>query len=95
MVGALTEGRVFVDLSYWRKVAVTGGDAVEWLNDLVSADVADLLPGRARRSLLLSPTGQVRAEFDAEVFVSKGFPCRRVDQATHRLLDYSALADSL
>ena len=63
MMGALREGRAFVDLSHWRKVAVTGGDAAEWLNDLVSADVADLPPGRARRSLLLSPTGQVRAEF--------------------------------
>jgi folate-binding protein YgfZ len=53
----------FVDLSWWRKVAVTGSDAWVWLNDLVSADVGDLGPGEARRSLLLSPTGRIRAEF--------------------------------
>jgi len=53
----------FADLSPWRKVGVQGADAPAWLGDLVSADIADLPPGRARRSLLLSPTGRVRAEF--------------------------------
>ena len=62
-VEALSRGQAFVDLSSWRKVAVRGGDAVAWLNDLVSADIGDLEPGRSRRSLLLSPTGGVRAEF--------------------------------
>src|SRR5207249_4737811 len=46
-----------------RKVGLSGADARTWLNDLVSADIADLVPGRARRALLLSPTGRVRAEF--------------------------------
>jgi folate-binding protein YgfZ len=59
----LIEGKAFADLSGWRKVAVSGPDALEWLNDLVSADLSDLRPGRARRSLLLSPTGRIRAEF--------------------------------
>ncbi len=59
----LAAGKAFVDLSSWRKIAVSGADAVTWLNDLISADIADLGPGRARRSLLLSPTGKVRAEF--------------------------------
>jgi len=53
----------FADLSSWRKVAVTGGDALQWLNDLVSADVSALSAGTGRRSLLLSPTGRIRAEF--------------------------------
>ena len=53
----------FADLSPWRKLSVRGSDARPWLNDLVSADLAGLEPGRSRRSLLLSPTGKVRAEF--------------------------------
>lgn len=60
---ALLAGQAFADLSPWRKVAVTGRDAHTWLGDLVSAEVAGLTPGAARRSLLLSPTGQVRAVF--------------------------------
>jgi folate-binding protein YgfZ len=67
VVDALGAGRAFVDLSFWRKVAVSGGNAFDWLNDLVSANISDLGPGRARRSLLLSPTGRIRAEFTAAV----------------------------
>jgi folate-binding protein YgfZ len=59
---ALEEGRAFADLSSYRKVRVTGSDARSWLNDLVTADVATLEPGgAARRSLLLTPTGRIRA----------------------------------
>jgi folate-binding protein YgfZ len=61
--GSLAAGRAYADLSRWRKVAVTGGDALEWLNDLISADISRLGTGRSVRSLLLSPTGRVRAEF--------------------------------
>lgn len=60
-VDALVEGRAFVDLSPWRKVAVSGGDAHAWLNDLLTADLSGLGPGDACPSLLLSPTGGVRA----------------------------------
>jgi folate-binding protein YgfZ len=59
----LDAGTAFADLSHWRKVRVSGSDAATWLNDLISADIADLSPGRSRRSLLLSPTGRIRAEF--------------------------------
>lgn len=62
-VRALGEGRAYVDLSSWRKALVAGPEAASWLNDLVSASVADLRPGEARRSLLLSPTGRIRADF--------------------------------
>jgi folate-binding protein YgfZ len=59
----LSEGTAVVDLSTWRTVAVDGPEALHWLNDLVSADLSDLAPTRAKRSLLLSPTGRVRAQF--------------------------------
>ena len=59
---ALTEGRAAVDLSAFRKVRVQGSDAVRWLHDLVTTDVASLTPGQARRSLLLDPTGHIRAD---------------------------------
>src|SRR5207245_327154 len=53
----------FADVSSWRKTEVSGGGGLSWLNSLVSADLEGLASGRARRSLLLSPTGGVRAEF--------------------------------
>jgi folate-binding protein YgfZ len=63
----LASGKAFADLSYWRKVAVSGSDALDWLDDLVTADLSDLAPGRARQSLFLSPTGGVRASFTVAV----------------------------
>jgi folate-binding protein YgfZ len=59
---ALLSGRAFVDLSSWWKTAVEGADAVPWLHDLLTADVASLPRGGARRSLLLTPTGRIRAD---------------------------------
>ena len=59
----LGSGRAFADLSTWRKVAISGTGALEWLNDLVTADISSLPPGRASHALLLSPTGGVRASF--------------------------------
>jgi tRNA-modifying protein YgfZ len=61
-IAALESARAFVDLSAWRKVRVRGRDAPAWLNDLLSAELTGLIRGSARRSLLLSPTGRVRAE---------------------------------
>jgi folate-binding protein YgfZ len=63
----LSGGEAFADLSVWRKTLVSGGDAFRWLNDLVSADISGLEAGLASRSLLLSPTGRVRAEFTVAV----------------------------
>jgi tRNA-modifying protein YgfZ len=62
-IEALAAGEAFVDLSFWRKVEVSGSDAGAWLQDLVSADLADMEAGNTRRSLLLSATGRIRAEF--------------------------------
>jgi folate-binding protein YgfZ len=55
----------YADCSNWRKIAVSGADAVPWLNDLVSADLEALGVNEGRRSLLLGPTGKVRASFQA------------------------------
>ena len=46
-----------------RAVRVTGRDARAWLHDLVTADIASLAPGELRPSLLLTPTGRIRAAF--------------------------------
>jgi folate-binding protein YgfZ len=69
---ALEAGRAFVDLSAWRKVRLRGTDTAGWLNDLLSADLAGLTPGSSRRSLLLSPTGRVRADVSV-IPVDEGF----------------------
>ncbi|MBA3362884.1 MAG: hypothetical protein H0T07_00600 [Actinobacteria bacterium] len=50
-------------LSGWRVIAVRGADAGAWLHDLVTADVEGLAAGQNRRSLLLTPTGRIRADF--------------------------------
>lgn len=58
---ALRENRAFADLSDWRKTLVRGSDAGTWLNDLLTADLANLPIGTSRPALLLSPTGRIRA----------------------------------
>ena len=61
-VDALDAGRGFAPLAGWRVLAIRGDDARAWLHDLVTADVASLPDGHARRSLILSPTGRIRAD---------------------------------
>jgi tRNA-modifying protein YgfZ len=61
-VRALEDGRALVDLTWWRKILVSGSDGPGWLNDLLAADLSGMEAGDARRSLLLSPTGRVRAD---------------------------------
>ncbi|MGZ8651673.1 MAG: CAF17-like 4Fe-4S cluster assembly/insertion protein YgfZ [Actinomycetota bacterium] len=61
-VEALDEGRGSVDLSEERMLVVRGADARGWLGDLVTADIATLGRGWSRRSLLLTPTGRIRAD---------------------------------
>jgi tRNA-modifying protein YgfZ len=62
LVEALDDGRGFVDRSEDRAIAVSGADARGWLGDLVTADIASLVPGTCCRSLLLTPTGRIRAD---------------------------------
>jgi len=61
-IDAVERGCAFVDRSSWGKVTVAGSDARGWLGDLLTADIATLVSGPARRSLLLSPTGRIRAD---------------------------------
>lgn len=61
-VRALDEGRAFAGIADLRTVLVSGPEAGRWLNDLVTAGVEDLAEGDAVRSLLLSPTGRIRAD---------------------------------
>ncbi|HWC32525.1 MAG TPA: hypothetical protein VG709_05290 [Actinomycetota bacterium] len=62
-VAALSTGRAFCELRGWWTTVVTGADARSWLGDLVTAAVETLAHGDAVRSLLLSPTGRMRADF--------------------------------
>jgi folate-binding protein YgfZ len=59
---ALESGIAFAELPGWRVIAVRGADATAWLHDLVTADVEGLETGQSRRSLLLTPTGRIRAD---------------------------------
>jgi folate-binding protein YgfZ len=61
-VEALERERAFAELHDWRLLVVRGTDARSWLHDLVTADVRTLESGTARRSLVLSPTGRIRAD---------------------------------
>jgi len=53
----------FVEHDRVRIVMVTGSDARGWLNDLVTGPVGSLESGETTRSLLLTPTGRIRADF--------------------------------
>jgi glycine cleavage system aminomethyltransferase T len=66
---ALTSGRAFVDLSSWRKLDVSGSEALSFLSHVGSADVTDLAPGRARPTLVRSEDG-----IGAEVTVALAGP---------------------
>lgn len=62
-LAALDAGTAWVDLSSTHHVfEVTGADARAWLGDLVTGPVASLADAGATRSLLLTPTGRIRAD---------------------------------
>ena len=54
---ALESGRAFVDLSSWRKIDVSGRDALSWLSHIGAADVTDLAPGGSRPTRIRSDRG--------------------------------------
>ena len=96
-IRSLERGSAFVDLSSWRRVLVTGSDASAWLNDLVTNRVDDLALGEARRSLLLSRTGHVRADIHVGR-VQKGLMLLQVplqSDPVDRLLDPYALSSDV
>jgi folate-binding protein YgfZ len=87
---ALEEERAFVDLSSWRKVRVSGSDALSWLGDLLTADIAALAPGHACRSLLLTPTGRIRADVHVARREEDAMLLQPADQPEHVGLALSA-----
>jgi folate-binding protein YgfZ len=62
-VRALDDGMAYVRHPGMRLTWVGGSQARGWLQDLVTADVGGLGPFETRRSLLLTPTGRIRADF--------------------------------
>jgi len=72
-VQALDDGRAVLDLEGWTLTEVRGADAEGWLNDLVTASTEGIRDGEAVRSLLLSPTGRIRADFHVLRSPSEGF----------------------
>jgi tRNA-modifying protein YgfZ len=62
-LAALEEGRAYVEQADVTLTLASGADARRWLHDLVTADVASLQRFQTRPSLLLSPTGRIRATF--------------------------------
>jgi folate-binding protein YgfZ len=63
-VTAIERGSAWREASAWRRFEVSGTDAARWLNDLLATDLDGIAPGEVRRSLVLSPTGKVRADVD-------------------------------
>ena len=61
-VNALDGGVGVLDLDGWILVDVLGSDAEAWLNDLITANVSSLPGDGSVRSLLLGPTGRIRAD---------------------------------
>ena len=58
----VSSGTAFFDLSSWPKLGVSGSDALVWLSELLSDDVAGLGPGRALHSRMSGdgrPDGEV------------------------------------
>jgi hypothetical protein len=72
-VDALDSGRAFAELEDVAVTIVSGGDARDWLNDLVTTDVMTLERFDTRPSLLLSPTGRIRASFHVLGLGDTGF----------------------
>jgi folate-binding Fe-S cluster repair protein YgfZ len=72
-VDALDSGRAYVELEDVAVTIVSGGDARGWLNDLVTTDVHTLGRFASRPSLLLTPTGRIRASFHVLGLGGTGF----------------------
>lgn len=65
-VRAFDQGRAAAHLDA-RVVRVSGADARGWLHDLVTAGIEPLPDGAQTRSLLLGPTGRIRADLHVVV----------------------------
>jgi len=80
-VEALDEGHAYAELEEVALTLVSGSDARAWLNDLVTTDVQTLQRFQARPSLLLGPTGRIRASFHVLALGERDFALAQpVDQ---------------
>jgi folate-binding protein YgfZ len=70
---ALDRGDASVELTDAHVTRIVGGDARGWLQDLVTTDVDPLRAGEARPSLLLTPTGRIRAQFQVACLADDAF----------------------
>ena len=80
-VEALDQGLAYAELDGVALTLVSGSDARAWLNDLVTTDVHTLGPFETRPSLLLGPTGRIRASFHVLALGDRDFAlAQTVDQ---------------
>jgi folate-binding protein YgfZ len=86
-VDALDSGRAFAELEDVAVTIVSGGDARDWLNDLVTTDVMTLERFDTRPSLLLSPTGRIRASFHVLGLGDTGFALAQPSDQPARIAD--------
>ena len=86
-VDALDSGRAFAELEDVAVTIVSGGDARDWLNDLVTTDVMTLERFETRPSLLLSPTGRIRASFHVLGLGDTGFALAQPSDQPARIAD--------
>jgi aminomethyltransferase len=62
---ALTTASGIYDLSWRAKIAVSGGDRVRWLNNMVTNNVRDLRTGAGNYNFVLNAKGQILADLYA------------------------------
>lgn len=89
-VDALGSGRAFAELENVAVTIVSGDDVRDWLNDLVTTDVRTLERFGSRPSLLLSPTGRIRASFHVLGLGDTGFALAQPTDQPARIADLLA-----
>ena len=67
ILDSIAAGKAFAELSSLRKVGATGLETLDWLDELVTGDVASLGPGRSVHCLLLDDSGGLRAQVTVAV----------------------------
>jgi folate-binding protein YgfZ len=96
-VEALEEGRAYAELDGVALTLVSGSDARPWLNDLVTTDVGTLGRFQTRPSLLLGPTGRIRASFHVLALGDRDFvlaqPVDQPDAVSVALAPYVLSSD--
>jgi folate-binding protein YgfZ len=94
---ALEEGRAYAELDQLSLTLVSGGDARAWLHDVVTTDVASLARFETRPSLLLTPTGRIRAAFHVFGLGPRDFllaqPAGQPEQVDEALAPYILSSD--